>query len=190
MGTRVLKLWFPALALLAAANLCRADEEKPESPKPVKYQITGLFSRDRVEDLRKVGAMLPDVMLVDIDYERAEASFLYEPDKAFKGAKPEEIVQRLDNLVKNASRHTFGVKPMSTVPRDKLKLVEIKVAGLDCKACSLAAYEAIFRIDGVEQATASFHDGLVTAWIEEGKTDRAALADALRKRQVEVVDSP
>ncbi|HVW00639.1 MAG TPA: hypothetical protein VHB77_09870 [Planctomycetaceae bacterium] len=185
----MLKSWLPALALLAAAGLCRAEDEQAE-PKPVKYQITGLFSRDRVEDLRKVGAMLPDVMLVNIDYERAEASFLYDPAKAFKGVKPEEYVKRLDDLVRNASRHTFGVKPVSTVPRDKLKLVEIKVVGLDCKACSLAAYEAIFRIDGVEQATASFHDGLVTALIEEGKTDRAALEDALRKRQVQVLESP
>jgi hypothetical protein len=186
----MVKIWIPALALLAAASLCQAEDAQPESPKPVKYQITGMFSRDRVEDLRKVGAMLPDVMLVDIDYERAEASFLYDPAKAFKGVKPEEYVKRLDDMVRNASRHTFGVKSVSTVPRDKLKLIEIKVAGLDCKACSLAAYEAIFRIEGVEQATASFREGLVTALVEEGKTDRAALEDALRKRQVEVVQSP
>jgi len=36
--------------------------------------------------------------------------------------------------------------------------------------------------DGVEQATANFKDGLVTAWIHPKQTDRATLEDALRTR--------
>ena len=46
----------------------------------------------------------------------------------------------------------------------------------------LAAYEAVANIDGVEQATASFKDGRVTALIDPTKTDRAKLEDALKKK--------
>ena len=70
---------------------------------------------------------------------------------------------------------------------EKLTLVEIPVVGLDCKACCLGAYEAIYRLEGVEQATASFKDGLVTAWIDASKTDRAQLETALKQRGVEVL---
>ena len=88
------------------------------------------------------------------------------------------------NKLAHASNHTFHVKPRSTAQRAKLKTVVILVAGLDCKACALAAYEAVARVDGVEQATASFKEGLVTALIDPEKTNRAALAEALKKRNV------
>ncbi len=39
-----------------------------------------------------------------------------------------------------------------------------------------------FKLLGVEQATASFKVGLVTAWIDPAKTDRAMLEEALRKK--------
>jgi hypothetical protein len=42
------------------------------------------------------------------------------------------------------------------------------------------------RLDGVEQATARFQDGLVTAWIDGSKTDRAKLEMELKQRGVEV----
>ena len=54
--------------------------------------------------------------------------------------------------------------------------VVIPAAGLDCKACCLAAYETISGIDGVEQATASFKEGRITALIDPLKTDRAKLS--------------
>ena len=67
-------------------------------------------------------------------------------------------------------------------------LVEIPVVGLDCKACCLAAYEAIYKLEGVERATASFKDGLVTAWIDSEKTDRTKLEAALKQRNVTLKD--
>ena len=63
-------------------------------------------------------------------------------------------------------------------------MIEISVAGLDCKACCLAAYEAIYRLEGVEMATASFHEGRVTALTDPEKTDRARLEAALKQRGV------
>lgn len=172
------------LALLASA-ITNADD-KAEPPKPIKHQITGLFSKDREKDLRDAFEKLPDFKLVSIDFKSAEASFEYDPAKAFPNAKPEQIVERFDNLLRNATRHTFGVKPLRTIELEKLKRIEIPVAGLDCKACGLGAYEAIYRLKGVETATASFKDGLVTAFIDPEKIDRLELEMALKQRGVQL----
>jgi copper chaperone CopZ len=174
-------LWAVLLLALHGASAQSAEVT-------AKYQVTGLFCKERVADLREAVENIPGVKLVRIDYDNAEATFRYDPKEAFPGAKPEDVVKRLDEKVRSASGHTFGVRPPRTTARDKLKLVEIKVAGCDCKACSLAAYEAVYRLEGVEQATASFREGRVTALIDPAKTDRGKLKVALQKRGVTVKD--
>jgi copper chaperone CopZ len=158
----------------------------PAQAEPIRHQVTGLFMKDREADLREVVARIPQVKLVKIDFDNAEAIFDYDPAQLFPDARPEQIVPRFDSLLRSASSHTFGIKPLRSVPLDKLLLIEIPVAGLDCKACSLAAYECIYRLEGVERATASFRDGRVTALIDPEKTDRAMLEAALVKRGVQV----
>ena len=152
--------------------------------QPIKHQITGLFSVEREQDLRDAFTRIPEIKLVRIDFKNAEATFEYDPAKVFPNAKPGQALQQFDGLLNSASNHTFGIKPLRTVPLEKLKWIEIPVAGLDCKACCLAAYEAIHRLDGVEQATASFRDGRVTALIDPARTDRAKLEVALKQRGV------
>jgi copper chaperone CopZ len=100
--------------------------------------------------------------------------------------KEKDQVERFNNLLRQASSHTFGIRATGDVSWDKLTLVEIPVAGLDCRACELATYEILYKIDGVEQATASFKEGRVTARVDPAKTSRDALIEALRKRQVAV----
>lgn len=173
------------LFLLAAATACAAGESNSQ-PQSITHRITGLFAPNREADLRAVVEQIPDVRLVSIDFEHAEATFTYDPAIAFKGTKAEEIPKRFDEKLRSLSQSTFGVQPLITTPKELLKRVEIPVAGLDCKACCLAAYEAIAKVDGVAQATASFKDGLVTALIDPAKTNREALQDALKKRNVEV----
>jgi copper chaperone CopZ len=68
--------------------------------------------------------------------------------------------------------------------------VEIPIVGLDCKACSLAVYEILFRLKGVEQATASFKAGKATALIDPKQIDRAELEMALRQRGVQLSAAP
>lgn len=152
----------------------------------IKHQVTGLFMKEREQDLREAIERIPQVKLVSIDFENAEATFEYDPVKVFPGAKVEQVNQRFDNLLKSASNRTFGIKPLRSVPSEKLRLIEIPVAGLDCKACCLAAYEAVYQLEGVERATASFREGRVTALIDPGKTDQATLEAALKKRGVQV----
>lgn len=172
------------LLIVTFCLLCSCAAGLADELSPIRHQITGLFSRDREDDLRQTMTNLPDIKLVSIDFLHAEASFVYEPAKVFPNATPEQIVERFDNRLRQASRQTFGVKPLCAKSRDELEFIEIPVVGLDCKGCCLAAYEAIYRIDGVEQATASFKDGLVTAWLDPQKTSRPALADALKQKGV------
>src|SRR6185437_12602160 len=160
-----------ALLCLSLLTITSAAGEKNASPMRIKHQITGLFSTDREQDLREAFKKIPEIKLVS---------------KVFPNAEPGQVIQRLDGMLKSASNHTFGVKPLRTVPREKLKRIEIPVAGLDCKACCLAAYEAIYRLEGVETATASFRAGRVTALIDPEKTNRAKLEAALKQRGVGV----
>lgn len=150
------------------------------------YRVTGLFMPSREDDLKEFAKQIPEVTLVSVDYKLAEAKVKFDPAKAFPGTKPDKYAERVDNLLRNATRHTMGIRPLSTTARDKLEYVEIGVVGLDCKACSLAAYECVYKLDGVEQATASFKDGLVTAWIDPTKTDKGTLEAALKKRNVQL----
>ncbi|QDU93406.1 heavy-metal-associated domain-containing protein [Lignipirellula cremea] len=161
-----------------------ADDQPPGPPGLHTHQVTGLFQPDRVADLRELVLTLPGLELVSVDYETAEAQFRYDPDLLFPGVKSEQILERLHQLVRIPASNTFGVKARCATPREQLTRVEIPVAGLDCKACSFAAYEAVAVLDGVEQARASFHTGVVLAWIHADKIDRAALEAALVKKGV------
>lgn len=172
-----------AIALFAVSAASADDKPKVE---PIKHQITGLFSTDREADLRVTFKELPDFKLVSIDFKNAEASFEYDSAKVFPNAKPEQVIERFDNLLRQASRHTFGIKPLRSLPKDKLTLVEIPVVGLDCKGCCLGAYDAIYKLPGVEMATASFKEGRVTALINPEKIDRVELETALKQRGVEL----
>lgn len=176
------------LLMLIAVQVGVAEES---DRKLIKHQITGLFCREREQDLKDVFAeRLPHFKLVSIDYENAEASFDYDPAIVFPGAKPEQIVERFDNELRNATRYTFGAKPLRTIPKDKLKRIEIGIVGLDCKACSLAAYEIVFRLKGVEMATASFKEGKVVVFVDPSQIDQTEIEMALKQRGVQLTTTP
>jgi hypothetical protein len=175
-----------ALALIPVGVAFAVDKPK-DAPVTAKYQVVGLFSKERVADFRKAMKAVGKVELISVDYDNAEATFRFIAKEAFPHAsKPEHYVQHLDNAVRNASTHTFSVKPARMAPRDGLKWVEVAVSGCHCKACDLALYEITSRVAGVEQAQASFKAGRVRALIDPAKTDREKLAAALKKRGVDV----
>lgn len=168
--------------MIATLVLLLAVQDVPTQ----KHRITGLWSADRIDDLKDAVKALPEVGVVSVDLEAGEAVLSYDPAKLFAKVPPKDQIERLDNLLRNASRHTLGVKPLVPTPKEKLARVEFSVSGLDCKGCSLAAYESISRIDGVAQALVDFKSGRLTALIDPDKTTRAALEEALKKRQVKV----
>ena len=179
-----------ALLIFAVAALPAAAADKPAKTERFTYRVIGLFSKDREKDLKTAFAEIPDLSLVSVNFDDGEITVAFAPARAFPGSKPEQLVERVNDKLRTASGHTFGAKPRRAVPREKLESVSIPVAGLDCKACCLAAYEIVARIDGVEQATASFKDGKITARIDPARTDRAELEMALRKRGVKVGGKP
>ena len=144
----------------------------PASGKRPSTRSPACFRWRREADLREAFAKIPDVKLIGIDFKNAEVVLEYDPAKLLPKAKPEQMLQKLDTLLKNASNHTFGIKPLRTTPLEKLTLITIPVAGLDCKACCLAAYESVYKLEGVERATASFRERQVTALIDPAKTNR------------------
>jgi len=166
------------ILLLAALTLFAPDVQ------PVKHRVTGLFNKEREADLRESVQKLADVAIVGIDFDTAEVTFSYDPVKLLGKGNEKQLLERFDNLLRNASTHTFGIRALCTTPKEKLTRIEIPVAGLDCRGCELSAYEVIFKIEGVEQATCSFKAGLMTALIDPEKTNKAALEDALKKRNV------
>ncbi|MBN9122107.1 MAG: cation transporter [Planctomycetes bacterium] len=174
------------LAALALFGTVAADDKKPSKPERFTYRVTGLFAPDREKVLRDAFAELTDFKLIAIDFDEAEVTIEFDPAKLFPGQKPERVVELVSDKVRTATNHTFAVKPRRTVPRDKLERVTIPAAGCDCKACNLAAYEAVANVEGVYQATASFKDGRVTALFDPTKTDRAKLEEALRKKGVDL----
>ncbi len=177
------------LAFVAAplANAMAADAPAPQLQQ-FKHQVTGLCSHAREKDLREAFARLPNIKLLAIDFDRAEVSVEYDPKQVFPDAhKPEDIVEQFNNRLGDVSFRTFGIKPLCSIARDKLTLVEIGVAGLDCRACELAAYELIYRLPGVEQATADFKTGKMTALVDPAKIDRTRIEAVLKEREVQLV---
>jgi len=179
-----------ALTLLAALLLvgtAAAQDKKPASkPERITYRVTGLFDKSRETALREAFTELTDFKLIGIDFAEAEVTLEFDPAKLYPGQKPERVTELVSDKVRSATHSTFAIKPRRTVPRDKLQSVMIPASGCDCKACCLAAYEAVANVDGVYQATASFKDGGVTALFDPTKTDRAKLEDALRKKGVDL----
>jgi hypothetical protein len=172
----------PAALLFVALSSAAADDKPSAKVERVTYRVTGLFSPEREKDLRAGFEALPDFKLIAVNFDEAEITVEFAPAELWPGEKPARVAELIDDKVRGATGHTFGVKPRRQIARDKLRQVVIPAAGCDCKACCLAAYEAVAALDGVYQATASFKDGRVTALIDPATTDRAKLADALRKK--------
>lgn len=158
--------------------------------QPLKYRVTGLYNPEREADLREAVKSMKDIAIESIDFDSSEVTFSLDAVKVLGKGTEKQWIERLDNQLKQASHHTFGVKALCATPKEKLTRIEIGVLGLDCKGCELSAYEVIFKIEGVEQATCSFKAGRMTALIDSEKTNKAALEDALKKRSVTLKAEP
>ncbi|MCO6455287.1 MAG: DUF1592 domain-containing protein, partial [Pirellulaceae bacterium] len=170
------------------------DQPAPAGPEPrfddqhvVKLRVAGLFLPERVDVFRSVMKEFAEAKLLSVDFETAEATLAYAAESdLFRGAKPEQLIERLNNRVRQLSEHTLGLSSATALDSDNLQLIEIPIVGLDCQACSLGVYDILARIEGVERATASFRTGLARAWIDPQRTNRQALEEALRNRGVTI----
>lgn len=151
-----------------------------------RLQVIGLFDSASEGELERGLKLLPEVKLVQLDSELQQVTLAYDPkSELLKNAKPNELAPRLGTRLRQLTR-TFSLAAVSELPRDQWERVEIRILGLDCRACCLAAYESLAQTEGVQQATASFRSGLAVAWIDPAKTNRAALEKALERRGVTI----
>jgi len=184
----VLSIFF---CLAVHAGIASAEEVT------VQYRLTGLFQPDRVDDLRQQTSALQigsptdspaAVRLVDVNYDTTVVTFGYDPaSRHFKNAKPDQVRERISNVLRSVSKGAFNIFPASELKPEQRKEERIAVAGLDCKGCAYGAYRTVASIDGVERATVSFKEGWLMASIDPARTNREALITALEKARVTVV---
>jgi len=162
----------------------------------VEYAVRGLFQPDRKTVLSTAAKTLQNCRLVEVSYEKATATFVYDDEaQGFKKAKPEQVLQQINNQVRSLTNNTFSIVPQSTLGEDKLERIDFTVEGLDCLGCSYGLYVAVVEerpnLDrpGVERAYASFHDGRLSVYIDPTKTNREALAEVLKKKEIKVVEN-
>lgn len=163
-----------------------AQESSAAGARQIRYQITGLFSPDREQDLHDAMTQLPKIRLVSVDYKRAEAVFEYDPSEAFPDVAADKLIDHFSENLGKISQQTFGIRPLRTIPFEQLQKVEIPVTTMDCKGCSYAAYRIIFQLPGVEIARANFQEGKIEVLIDPSKIDRVALENKLKERGVQI----
>jgi len=171
--------WCCVATMLSAAPARGAETEHA-------YRMLGLFQEDRQDDLGEVIDQLDGIELVAVDHRTGRVRFRYDQEALFPNKTAEQVVQQLDRLIRSGSRGTFRVTEVPDTRRSELKRVEIEIVGLDCRGCSYAAYLAIYEIEGVDNAIASFKAGKVVAWIDPDKTDRETLEKALTDEGVKL----
>ena len=154
------------------------------------FRIVGFSNPEREADFRQVMDTLPELVLVKLEIAEAEVTLRYDTAKILANVKPgqpvppDKVLEALDNRIGQASTRTFNLSPRAATP-EALTKVEIPVGLLDCKGCRYGVYIAVAKIEGVDRASVS-SEGVLTAWIDPARTNRAALVEALKKARVEL----
>ena len=173
------------LAFLLLLSVTAAATERS-----VQYSVRGLFQPDRKVVLINAAKALENCRLVGVDYDTARVTFTYDDEtQGFKKAKPEQVLQQIDNQLRKLTNHTFTLLQPGALPEAGLQRIDFTIEGLDCLGCSYGAYSAVAALEGVDRATASFHDGKLTAFIDPAKTSREALEEVLKKKEIKLVEA-
>ena len=61
--------------------LVAAEDTPAAKPEVITYRLTGLFSKDREDDLREAFKELADFKLVAVDFDHAEVTLEFAPGK-------------------------------------------------------------------------------------------------------------
>lgn len=184
--TRIHLTLLIGIALYAVPTSLGAAEQTSE------HRIFGLFSPDRVSDLHKAMDDLPELHLVQLDFDTARITLRYDLNVLFPKLNPSkppsdaEIEQRLSGLIDDASNNTFWLKPSSKISKEKLAKLEIRIGLLDCRGCRYGVHLMLMDEPGVEQVTVV--GNLVTVWIDPASTSQAAIAAVLGKNRVAVLE--
>jgi hypothetical protein len=85
-----------------------------------------------------------------VDYDTARVTFTYDDEtQGFKKAKPEQVLQQIDNQLRKLTNHTFTLLQPGALPEAGLQRIDFTIEGLDCLGCSYGAYSAVAALEGV-----------------------------------------
>ncbi|MDX1947712.1 MAG: DUF1592 domain-containing protein [Pirellulaceae bacterium] len=165
--------------------------ESPERPT-VKYRLVGLSSDERRADLADFLATAPEIRLVEIDAANHEVTLAYDFARLYPLAGPnhkvsdQQLMEAINNIVKRVSLNSFSLKPLLADARGKLAREEIAISTPDCKACRICVYQAVAKVEGVEQAAIDAQTGRLTVWLDSAKATPALVREALAKAKIEL----
>lgn len=178
----------------------RTSEPPPATPSPtyqfdddhtVNVRVQGLFMPEQVAAFKSEMQRFPEAEVASVNYDTAVAAIRFAAESdLFRNATPEQVVERLNDRVRQLSQGLFSVRAIGANSNAPLEKIDLPVIGLDCMACSLALHDILTRQEGVVHATASFRDGMATAWVEPGKISREDLAESLKKSGVTLREEP
>lgn len=151
----------------------------------IVVRVLGWFESGRIAEFEQIVGRMPEVQLLSVDGEHATATLrIASESPMFRNATKEQILERLSQRLQSDSTGRLSLRALGTMPDTQLQRIEIGVVGLDCAACSMALHDILVQSPGVVHATASFRSGTAVAWVEPGRSDRAALEAILKQRGV------
>ena len=152
-----------------------------------RWRLTSLFQPDRVEEVRQsIESMNPEIKVLDIDYETSIATFRFDAQKLYPGANTEKnLVYQFGQTLRTHTRGVVEALELPDTPLDKVQEVTIPIAGLDCRGCSYGAYLSVYKLPGVDYATANFRKGELYARIDSRTdTNEQTLREALLNKKI------
>lgn len=167
----------------------RAQDKKAGKLQQFTYRAIGLFSPERENDLKEAFSKIPNIKLIQVDYQSNRFTVEHDPARTWPGEMSYRYTEIIHGTLQNVSRGSFGARALPEKPLDQLQIVEIPVVGLDCKGCALGACRLIHQLPGVETVTVDFVGGKIRARVDPNRANRAALEKALKQGGVEIPET-
>ncbi len=164
--------------LLLVSSLCSGNA----ASYLVSGRVIGLFHPDQISRLRDAVEAIPGISIQKLDYQSSTATFTFS-DELYYDGDLKRTREAIDRMLRGSTNGMFEFLP-KVEEEENWKQVIIPIAGLDCMACSYAAYLAVCKIGGVCRATADFGRGKLEVWIIEKKISIQGLHDVLVKHRI------
>ncbi len=163
--------------------LCFCNYSSLTASRSAKGRVIGLFHPDQVARFRDTVEAIPEISIEKLDFQTSVATIAYSEKLLYQGDL-KKTRESIDRILRGESMGMFEFLPCVEEGTKNWKEVLVPIAGLDCMACSYAAYLAVCKIEGVCRATADFGTGKLKVWILEDKVSLQRLHEELVKRRI------
>ena len=172
-------------ALLSVVGLSlQAADEKAIEPVDAKFRVLGFFDEEQVDFFKSTIAELEGIELVDVNYEKAEATLRLSDERFIQKGDLAKQVAGVNTVLRPAARSVFIVMEPDLIPLTERSKITLPIAGLDCRGCSYGAYLCVNELEGVSRATADFGEGHVIVHYDPDKITPLDMEAALAKKSV------